>query len=217
MDKNKSRGFSVDRTVMDELMETPPSVPVKKRIAEEIFEWLDVLVTAMIAVVIIFSLVFRVATIDGRSMQNTLFNKEKVIISNLGYTPKQFDIIVISRNIENAVDSESKSSLPIIKRTIAVAGQTVDIDFDEGIVYVDGKALKEDYIKAPTYKPAYQTIDFPVYVPEGYVFVMGDNRNDSLDSRSPTIGKNGLIDTRYILGHAVVRIYPFDKIGGLGK
>ena len=180
---------------------------------EEIFEWFDVLVTAIIAVVIIFSLIFRVATIDGPSMQNTLFSNDKVIITNLGYKPKHGDIVVVSRNVDNSVESEDDSDLPIIKRVIAVEGQTVDIDFESGVVSVDGKELDEPYTKTPTNLK--YDIDFPVIVPEGCVFVMGDNRNDSLDSRASWIGNNGMIDTRYILGHAVFRVFPFGKAGKL--
>lgn len=216
-DKSPSEtGFNVNKNAFADIPEVVNETPPQQKIIEEIFEWLDVLVTAIISVVIIFSLIFRVATIEGRSMLDTLHDGEKVIITNLGYTPKQGDIVVVSRNIDNSVQSENRSSLPIIKRVIAVGGQTVDIDFEAGIVYVDGVPLKENYIRTPTYKPGYPTIEFPVYVKEGYVFVMGDNRGDSLDSRSPTIGEEGIIDVRYILGHAVLRVFPFDKIGWLG-
>ena len=180
-----------------------------------IFDWLEVLVHAIIAVVICFSFLFRIATIDGPSMENTLHNGERVIISNLFYTPKVGDIVVISRNKENSVYTMNESNTPIIKRIIATEGQTVDIDFEEGIVYVDGIALDEPYTKTPTNKK--WDIDFPVTVDEGCIFVLGDNRNDSLDSRDARIGEYGMIDTRYILGHAVYRVFPFDKIGKIDE
>ncbi len=179
-------------------------------LAFEMFDWLEVVVTAIIAVVLIFTLVFRVATIKGRSMQNTLFENQKVIITNWLYTPKNGDIVVVSRNIDNS-PSVDQAKTPIIKRVIAVSGQTVDIDFTAGVVYVDGVALDEPYTRTPT-NLSYD-VTFPLYVPDGYVFCLGDNRNDSLDSRSSMIGENGLIDTRYILGHADWRIFPFDQIG----
>lgn len=195
--------------------------PEKKNVKKDIIEWLEVISTAVIAVVLIFSFLFRVATISGDSMLNTLIggnqlngNKgDKVIITNIAYTPDNGDIVVISRNAENSVEGQVTGQGPIIKRVIATGGQTVDIDFESGTVYVDGKALKEDYISSPTNSKA--DVEFPLYVPDGYIFVLGDNRMDSLDSRFSQIGDCGLVDTRYVLGHAVFRIYPFDRIGRL--
>lgn len=176
-----------------------------------IFEWLDVLVTALITVILIFSFIFRIATIDGDSMEKTLSQGEKVIITNFFYTPKVGDIVVISRNEGNSMLDISNYDLPIIKRIIATEGQTVDIDFKNGVVYVDGVMLDEPYVNTPTNEK--HDIEFPITVDEGCVFVLGDNRNESLDSRSSLIGNYGMIDTRYILGHAIFRIYPFDKVG----
>lgn len=209
---NNGEGFSVDTSVENEMPENA-NTPAKSDMAKELFDWLDVLVTAVIAVVIVFSLLFRIATIKGPSMQNTLYSGERVIITNFAYEPKQGDIVVVSRNIENTAQSAEESNVPIIKRVIAVGGQMVNIDFETGTVYVDGKALKEDYISTPTYDK--YEVDFPVYVPEGCIFVLGDNRGNSLDSRSTRIGDNGLIDTRYVLGHAIYRIFPFNRIGSL--
>lgn len=178
-----------------------------------VFDWLEVLVHAIIAVVICFSFLFRIATIDGPSMKDTLHHGERVIISNLFYEPKVGDIVVISRNKENSVYTMNDTNTPIIKRIIAMEGQTVDIDFEKGVVYVDGIELDEPYARTPTNRK--YDIEFPVTVDEGCVFVLGDNRNDSMDSRDSRIGEYGMVDTRYILGHAVFRILPFDKIGRL--
>lgn len=185
----------------------------KKELKKEVFDWVEVLVHAILVVIICFSFLFRVATIDGPSMEDTLHNGEKVIITNLFYTPKVGDIVVISRNTENSVYTINDTDTPIIKRIIASEGQTVDIDFEAGVVYVDGVALDEPYTKTPTNQK--YDIEFPVTVSEGCVFVLGDNRNDSFDSRASQIGDYGMVDTRYILGHAVFRILPFDKMGKL--
>ena len=187
--------------------------PPKNRLAD-VFEWLDVVVASVVAVVIIFTFVFRIVSIDGDSMNNTLFDGERVIITDMFYQPKRGDIVVISRNTDNSSDTESYEK-PIIKRVIATEGELVDIDFEQGIVYVDGVALEEPYIKEATHKSF--DIVFPVRVKENCVFVMGDNRNDSLDSRSSMIGEMGQVNEKYILGHAVCRIYPIQKIGGLGS
>lgn len=211
-ENNGEDGFHVDTDYMSSIPEQPE--PEKKPdLAKEIFEWLDVLVTAIIAVVVIFSLLFRTATIQGDSMRDTLHSGDKVIISNLAYTPKQGDIVVISRNIDNAVEDVVSGQTPIIKRVIAVGGQTVNIDFERGVVFVDGVELDEPYTRTPTNRK--DSVEFPLYVPEGYIFVLGDNRNESLDSRFGQIGEGGLIDTRYVLGHAVLRIFPFNSIGKL--
>ncbi len=174
-------------------------------------EGLDVIVSAMIAVIILFLFVFRVPTIDGNSMNNTLFNGERVIISDLMYEPRYGDIVVVSRNYTNDSNNIERYSMPIIKRIIATEGQTVDIDFEKGKVYVDGKELEENYTKTPT-NLSYD-VKFPVTVKKNCVFVLGDNRNDSLDSRSSQIGDGGMIDKRYILGKAFLRIFPFNKFG----
>lgn len=178
----------------------------------DLFEWLEILVGAMIALVILFTFVFKVVTISGPSMENTLNDGEKVIISNIGYTPKLGDIVVISRNANNIADLQDANT-PIIKRVVATEGQVVDIDFTAGIVFVDGVALEEPYTKTPT--NLREGVQFPLVVDTGCVFVLGDNRNDSTDSRSEQIGDLGMVDTRYILGKALFRVFPFNGFGGL--
>lgn len=191
------------------------SRPIQSALAKDVFEWLQIIVTAVVGVVITFTIFFRVATIDGPSMKETLHHGDKVIITNFAYTPKNGDIVVISRNYDNKADNVATTEMPIIKRVIATEGQTVDIDFENGIVYVDGKALSEPYTSSPTTRKF--DVEFPLTVAPGCIFVLGDNRNDSMDSRDSNIGNEGMIDTRYVLGKAIYRIFPFEAVGGLYK
>ena len=178
----------------------------------EIFEWLEIVVAAVAVVILLFTFVFKVVTISGDSMLDTLHNGEKILISNMFYTPERGDIVVISRNTNNSTDYKNNQTC-IIKRVIAKEGQIVDIDFKSGIVSVDGVALDEDYTYTPTNTPG--DIVFPVIVPQGHVFVLGDNRNDSADSRYSSLGHNGMVDTRNILGRALIRLLPFNRFGVL--
>ncbi|MBR6616112.1 MAG: signal peptidase I [Lachnospiraceae bacterium] len=150
------------------------------------------------AVILVFLLLFRVIIVSGDSMYNTLVDGDYLLlVGNLLYKePKYGDIIVASK------DSFDNGS-PIIKRVIATEGQTVDIDFEKGIVYVDGRPLQEDYTHTPT--NVKEGMQFPLTVDEGCLFVMGDNRNRSKDSRNPEIG---LVDCREVLGKAVLLFLP---------
>ena len=150
------------------------------------------------AVIVVFLLFFRVIIVSGSSMYNTLVDGDYLLlVSNLFYkNPEYGDIIVASK------DSFDNGS-PIIKRVIATEGQTVDIDFEQGIVYVDGTALQEAYTYTPT--NVEEGMHFPLLVEDGCIFVMGDNRNGSKDSRNPEIG---LIDTREVLGKAIFLFLP---------
>lgn len=179
----------------------------RRRPAREVFEWLDAVVAAIVTVVLLFTFVFRVVGVDGTSMLQTLQDKDRVIISNVHYTPAYGDIVVISRNYRNDDSMEvTRRTEPIIKRVIATGNQTVDIDFEAGVVYVDGVALDEPYVNTPTNRKS--DIEFPVQVPDGYLFVMGDNRNGSLDSRSSEIG---MVNEKYVLGKAFFRIWRDKK------
>lgn len=160
-------------------------------------------------------LVFRVVVVSGDSMNPTLIDSDYLLLLSrpLYHTPKNGDIVVASKD-------SFKNGEPIIKRVIAVEGQTVDIDYYSGTVYVDGIALQEPYINNATTLD--EGIAFPLVVDDGCVFVLGDNRDRSQDSRSPAIG---LIDSREILGKAFFLFLPgqnegadtrdFGRIGGL--
>ena len=216
--KSDAEGFSVSSEAIEEFEDVENSENTEKQekiksASKDIFEWLEVIVTAVVSVVIIFTLFFRVATIDGPSMKETLHHGDKVIVTNFAYKPKSGDIVVISRNKENSQNFVAESQMPIIKRIIATEGQKVDIDFETGEVYVDDKLLEEPYISTPTKRKF--DVEFPVTVAPGCVFVMGDNRMDSLDSRDSSIGNEGMVDTRYILGNAIYKIFPFGDFGKL--
>ena len=178
-----------------------------------LYEWVQALVWVVLAVVVLFTFGVRVVLVSGPSMRETLQDQDCLLVLN---TPlcggfEAGDIVIIRR--ESFRDGE-----PIVKRVIATEGQMVNIDFDAGVVCVDGRPLEEDYIREPTYLEEGMT--FPVTVPEGCVFVLGDNRNDSDDSRDPDLGP---VDTREILGQAVLLLFPgvtadsgerdFDRLG----
>lgn len=161
----------------------------------ELYEWIQSIIAALVAGIFIFTFVARVVRVDGTSMLQTLQDNDLVIAWSLGYTPKTGDVIVF--------ETESYTRGPLVKRIIALGGQTVDIDFDAGIVYVDGVALEEDYTNTPTNRR--EDFSGPITVPEGYMFCMGDNRNGSCDSRDSSIG---LVDTRCIVGKVVFILVP---------
>lgn len=156
------------------------------------------LVFVLAALILVFTFVVRIIVVSGSSMENTLQNGDSMLVWCLGYEPKQGDIVVLTQR------SYQEDSL--VKRVIATEGQRVDIDYDTGTVYVDGTPLEEDYIKEAMKVPNYGEGVNHVTVPEGCIFVMGDNRNDSADSRYPSIG---IIDTRSVIGRAVMVLFPF--------
>ena len=173
-------------------------VKEKKSPWEIVYEWMDSFVFSIILILIVFVFGFRVVGVDGESMMPTLNNMDWLAVQAINSTIERGDIVVITQpNITNE---------PLIKRVIAVGGDTLDINFMTGEVKVNGEVIDEPYIMAPTHNQG----DFnkPIRIPEGYLFVMGDNRNDSLDSRFDSIG---IIDERYVLGVASVRLFPFGE------
>ena len=166
----------------------------------EVYEWIQCLVFALIFCVILFVFFFRLVDVVGDSMNPTLENADKMVVSDLFYKPKQGDIVIFRKD-------EYKPEA-LVKRVIATEGQTVEIDFNKGRVYVDGVLLDEPDIAEPTRNQ----IDFTgiQVVPEGCVFVMGDNRNESADSRDSRIG---MVDERLIIGKVLFTVFPLDHIG----
>lgn len=188
---------------MKKAIHSEAAVQFKERKAfQEVVEWLEAIVFSLVLVVLLFTFVFRIVGVDGNSMLPTLHGGDRVIISSFNYHPQNGDIVVVTQ--PNSLNK------PLIKRVIASEYQTIDIDFESGVVTVDGQVLQEDYILETMTAKGQGDVDFPLTVPEGKVFVMGDNRNDSLDSRYQMVG---LIDERYLLGKAVFRIYPFNDFG----
>ncbi|MBQ7965219.1 MAG: signal peptidase I [Ruminococcus sp.] len=159
-----------------------------------LYDWVNSIIVAVVAVVILLTFCFRLIDVDGRSMEPTLINTDKVIVTNLFYTPNNGDVVVISHG--------EKYDKPLIKRVIATEGQTLDIDFENYKIYVDGVLIDEPYIQGETIEG---NADIPDVVPEGKVFVLGDNRPVSLDSRSREVG---LIDEESIIGKAQFVIIP---------
>ena len=178
----------------------PAQAEVKLSPRAEIYEWIRSIITALIIVVILFVFFVRIVDVVGPSMNPTLYDGDKLVVSNLFYTPKNGDIVIFRK--------ETYKPEALVKRVIATEGQTVDINFDKGIVYVDGVALEEPYIAEPTYN----RLDFTgeMTVPEGCIFVMGDNRNDSSDSRRATIG---MVDERMVVGKVLFVAFPLDSMG----
>ena len=173
---------------------------VKPVRGQGMLEWYEALISAALVLVLVFSFVFRIIQVDGSSMVPTLTNGDKLIVWGAGYTPERGDVVI--------VDSYTTYGKPLVKRVIAKGGDTISIDYETGKVTVNGEVLQEDYIAEPTYLG--YDVEFPYTVPEGTVFVMGDNRNQSLDSRSSYIG---CIDEQDILGKVLVCFLPFADFG----
>ena len=190
--------------------------PVEKIGGREAYEWLRSCVECVLVIVLVFTFAVRMMGVQGPSMRQTLQQGDRLLVLN-SLLVREYNAgdIVIARK-------DTFSDDPIVKRIIAVGGQTVDIDFTSGTVYVDGEALEEDYINDRTY--TFEGTEFPLVVPEGSVFLMGDNRNMSTDSREPRIGT---VDTRYLIGKAVFLLFPgpdsvtnqrdFSRVGVLSR
>ncbi len=172
---------------------------------------------AVFVVLLMFTFILKIATVDGSSMEPTLSNEDRLIVSTLGYQPESKDIVIIDSNNSHLFSDSSETEVitgeglgkRIVKRIIACEGQTVDIDFQLGKVYVDGVEIYESYIADLTTMDE-KAFEYPITVPKGYLFVMGDNRLRSKDSRHPDIG---LINMEDVEGKVVLRISPFEKFG----
>ncbi|MGI6247893.1 MAG: signal peptidase I [Acutalibacteraceae bacterium] len=171
---------------------------IKARIDQLLYDMASIIFSAVIIIMIVFTFFFRVAGVVGPSMIPTLHDGDKLLVSPVLKEPARGDIVII---IQPNFLHES-----LVKRVIAVEGETVDIDFARGLVFVDGKVIQEPYINGKTTDK--HDVDFPLTVPEGKVFVLGDNRHHSTDSRTKDIG---FVDENYILGKVIGRVFPRDS------
>lgn len=187
----------------------------EKQTAKELYSWLRTLVCVSLGMVLLFTFVLRLIRVDGESMRETLQDGDVLVAVSrfLAGDLEQGDIVIVR-------DEYFKDGQPIVKRVIATEGRTVDIDFEAGIVYVDGEALDEPYTREPTYQD--EGTEFPLTVPEGELFLLGDNRNNSEDSRSAELGT---VEEECLLGKAVFLLFPgksadtqqrdFSRLGGV--
>ena len=209
-----------ERTTVPE-QKPVPEQPEKRRprdpVANFLFDYVEIFVWSVCMVILIFTFVTRLCSVDGRSMENTLQNGERLIVQSIFYTPKQNDVIVF-----HLTKPEVGMEKTLVKRVIATAGQEVVLNTKTGELTVDGvlyedahKVLKDASTDQITGKYStglfyydfnLSTGIFRTTVPEGCLFVMGDNRNNSKDSRNPDVG---FVDERCVLGKVVFRLYPF--------
>lgn len=193
--------MSKEKTKQKAADEEREKLPPELRARRETYDWIQSLMAALIICVCVFSFLVRVIDVSGSSMNPTLYNGDKMLVSKLFFTPKAGDVVVFRSDTYDP-------NKALVKRVIATEGQEINIDFDKGVVYVDGQELDEPYIAELTHRK----LDFlgPKTVPEGCVFVMGDNRNASTDSRKTEIG---MVDTRTIVGKVYCVIFPLDELG----
>lgn len=181
----------------------------KKDKIAKFYDALEVVAVAVVIVLVLFTFIGRLSTVKGDSMYDTLEDGERLIISNFFYKPKTGDIIVFQQ-------SGMHFEEPLVKRVIAVEGQTLKIDFDAWLVWVDGVLLNENYVthekgkimKIDNYKKMYADMmneNGEITIPEGYIFVMGDNRNHSSDSRFSGVG---LVRVEDVMGRVILRLFP---------
>ena len=196
---NTERNKRTDRDREEELNALPADVRARK----ETYDWIQCLIVALIICVILFIFFIRIIDVSGTSMNPTLLNGDKMLVSDLFYRPKAGDVVVFKTD-------NYDPDKALVKRIIATEGQEINIDFENGIVYVNGDPIQEDYINELTNTK----LDFigPQTVPEGCVFVMGDNRNASTDSRDKRIG---MVDKRLVIGKVLLVVYPFSDFGGV--
>jgi len=190
---------------MDDEYEDRAAQQRAQKVRMELYDWIQCVVTAIICGVLVFVFIGRTIGVDGISMMQTLRNTDRVIMSNLFYTPDNGDIVVFRS------PTERFHGVPLVKRVIATEGQTIDIDFETGKVYINGEWNENEDKYTYTMTTGQYDFEGPLTIPSGHIFVMGDNRSNSTDSRSHDVG---LVDTRYILGKVLFILIPgVDDLG----
>ncbi len=185
--------------VQVESVEQETEENTKRTLSKTVVEFISIIATSIVAIMLIFTFAFRIVGVSGPSMMNTLINGDWLIVSAFITEPERGDIVIITQ--------PNSFNEPIVKRVIAVGGDTIDIDFDKATVSINGKVINEPYLGSPTTNDEHAW-QYPLTLKEGQVFVMGDNRQHSSDSRSPDIG---LIDENYILGQVLLRFSPISE------
>lgn len=185
-----------------------------RKIVTSILELIEIMSMSIVVVILVFTFIGRLSTVDGSSMNNTLTDGDRVIITNLFYTPQNGDIIVFQQ-------ADGYFKTPLVKRVIAKGGDTLRIDFSSWKVYVNGELVDEPYVNKDMFNSMKSEDYFSVYkqyldvtgtmtIPEGYVFAMGDNRNHSSDSRYEGVK---LVSVNDIMGKLILRIAPISEFG----
>lgn len=181
----------------------------ERGLCANLFYWLQTLVYAVVGIVLVFTFAGRITRVEGDSMLGTLHNGDMLLLQSIAYTPRAGDIVVLNKTTDESMSLLGGDA--IVKRVIATGGQTVYIDYNNAVVYVDGVALDEPYVNEDfLYDHSGPTSgEVPFTVPEGEIFVLGDNRNHSTDSRHPMLGT---VDEGYVLGRAVCILFPFSDL-----
>lgn len=212
MDDNKKLGEVSEEDIKLVKAAEPDDIKEKEpvNLGNEVIDWIESFVFAMFVVILIFTFFFRIVLVDGDSMNDTLTDGDRLIISHINYTPEKDDIVVINSTVLNKT---------IIKRVIGTAGDHIIVNYNDNTVSVNGEVISNEHIKEAMYNTGrfdeeHKTSDniYEYDVDEGCIFVMGDNRNHSTDGRYI-----GLVKTEDVLGKAIFRLYPFETIGGLSK
>ncbi len=175
----------------------------KESLKSDLYFWVQPLSLSLVLLVVVFTFVGRLTRVEGTSMVPTLHNNDLMLVQSIGYEPQPGDVVVLRKT--------QFMEAQVVKRVIAVGGQHVRVDYDTHLVYVDGVPLNEPYIKEIMEDPRHADLSvLDVTVPEGSIYVLGDNRNNSSDSRNIRLGT---VDTRYVLGRVLWVIFPFSSFG----